>query len=202
MTSFHRLPASILACVLWTQAALCADFNGPQDAKPHVRAIHIDRPLQISGRLDDTLWRSAQSVSLPYETDPGENTPAPQQTFASFLYTRDYLYVGFRCHDSRPNEIRANMTDRDRIYKDDFVMAVLDTYADNQRGYEFAVNPYGVQADLMRTLNGEDDTFDLVWQSAAARNDSGWTAEMAIPFKSLRFSGREEQTWSLLLYRV
>jgi len=54
----------------------------------------------------------------------------------------------------------------------------------------------------MKTLNSEDESFDMVWQSAAARNDSGWTAELAIPFKSLRFPNQREQTWSLLLYRV
>lgn len=94
------------------------------------------------------------------------------------------------------------MTDRDRIFQDDFVMAIIDTYSDYQRGYEFAVNPFGIQADLMKTLNNEDSSFDLMWHSAAARNDSGWTAELAIPFKSLRFPNTGEQKWSVLLYRV
>ena len=176
--------------------------DGDRETKPLFRATRIERPIQLSGKLDDPLWRLGQPVNLSYEIQPGENTPAPQHTLAMALYTRDYLYIGFRCFDSNPNEIRANMADRDRIFKDDFVMAVFDTYGDHQRGYEFAVNPFGIQADLMKTLNNEDESFDVMWQSAAARNDSGWTAELAIPFKSLRFPNNGEQTWSVLLYRV
>jgi hypothetical protein len=172
------------------------------EIKPLFRAIRIERNIQLSGRLDDPLWRLGQPVPLSYEIQPGENSAAPQHTLAVALYTRDYLYIGFRCFDSNPGAIRANMTDRDRIFQDDFVMATLDTYGDHQRGYEFAVNPFGIQGDLMKTLNNEDETFDVLWQSAAARNDSGWTAEIAIPFKSLRFPNIGEHKWSVLLYRV
>jgi hypothetical protein len=172
------------------------------ETKPRCLATRIERAIELSGKLDDPLWNLGQPVALAYEIQPGENIAAPQRTLATALYTTSHLYIGFRCYDSRPQEIRANRTDRDRIFSDDYVMAVLDTYGDYQRGYEFAVNPYGIQADRMKTLNSEDGTFDLVWHSAAARNDSGWTAELAIPFESLRFPNRHEQKWSLLLYRV
>lgn len=181
---------------------LAIGMDGDRDTKPLFRAVRIERPIQLTGKLDDPLWKLGQPVNLSYEIQPGENIPAPQRTLAMALYTKDYLYIGFRCYDSNPGEIRANMTDRDRIFQDDFVMATLDTYGDYQRGYEFAVNPFGIQGDLMKTLNNEDASFDLVWHSAASRNDSGWTAELAIPFKSLRFPNTGEQKWSVLLYRV
>jgi hypothetical protein len=198
-----RMTVSVLAFLCSSMSshfAFCSD--GERETKDRFQAVRIDRPLQLTGKLDDPLWKLGRPVHLLYEIDPGENTPAPQQTTAVALYTGDYLYVGFRCFDTRPGEIRANVTDRDRIFQDDFVMVVLDTYGDRQRGYEFVVNPYGVQGDLMRTLNSEDETFDALWHSAAVRNDSGWTAEFAIPFKSLRFPNVAEQKWSVLLYRL
>jgi hypothetical protein len=199
-----KSPAIFLATLLFFFSISQSTYggNGDQDSKPRFQATRVERSVQLTGKLDDPLWKLGQPVNLSYEISPGENVRAPQITFATALYTNDYLYIGFRCYDSDPGVIRANMTDRDRIFQDDFVMAILDTYGDFQRGYEFAVNPFGIQADLMKTLNNEDESFDLVWHSAAARNDSGWTAELAIPFKSLRFPNVGEQKWSVLLYRV
>ncbi len=172
--------------------------NAPQ---PRFEAVRIDRPLQLSGKLDDPVWQQAKPVYMDFEFDPGENTPAPQKTEVRALFNREHLYLGFRCHDTSPNEIRANLSDRDKIFQDDYVIVSIDTYNDYQRAYEFAVNPFGIQGDLMATLGSEDANFDLIWHSAAAKNDSGWTAEMAIPFKSLRFPNRPEQTWLIHLVR-
>lgn len=170
--------------------------------KPVFIATRAERPIRLTGKLDDSLWATSPSVELKYEVQPGENVPAPQRTLAIALYDSENLYFGFLCLDTRPNEIRAHLADRDKIFEDDFVIVILDTYNDNQRGYELAVNPHGIQADLMRTMNNEDESFDMVWQSAAAVNDSGWTAELAIPFKSLRFPDEAEQEWTVLVARI
>ena len=151
--------------------------------------------------MDDPLWTTAQVVDLPIEMQPGENIPAPQRTTVHILWNQDYVYFGFRCFDGNPAAIRAHITDRDKIFDDDYVIVLLDTYGDNQRTYELFVNPYGIQGDILRTGSNEDDSFDTVWESAAALNDSGWTAEMAIPFKSLRFPVSAEQRWIMLLGR-
>jgi hypothetical protein len=170
--------------------------------KPDINAIRIDKPITLSGRLDDPLWLKAMPVELKYEAMPGENTPAKQRTIAMILYNQDYIYIGFRCYDSVPGSIRANLSDRDKIFTDDFVLATIDTYNNYQRGYEFAVNPFGVQGDLLMMGTGmEDPSYDMVWQSAAEKNKEGWTAEMAIPFKSLSFSSSESQSWTICLLR-
>lgn len=159
-------------------------------------AARIADDIRLSGRLDDPAWNGAQPVELPYEVTPQENTPAPQQTSARIVYNDRNIYFGFRCSDTNPSEIRAHVTDRDKPYDDDFILVILDTYGDYQRSYEFLVNPYGVQADLLRTGNSnEDDRFDTIWESAAGIDSSGWTAEMAIPFKSIRFPSTGEQRW-------
>ena len=177
-------------------------FEVPDTSKPVVRAVRIEGNLPLTGTLDDSRWEAAQPVSLRYEIQPGENTPAPQSTTVRILYNSEYVYFGFDCQDTNPDAIRAHITDRDKIYDDDFVIILLDTYGDYQHTYEFLVNPYGIQADLMRTGTNEDDSFDTVWKSAAAMNSHGWTGVMAMPFKSLRFPAINNQVWSVLLGRI
>ncbi|HTY38920.1 MAG TPA: carbohydrate binding family 9 domain-containing protein, partial [Bacteroidota bacterium] len=169
--------------------------GAPDSVKASSVATRINGKLLLTGKLDDPRWNLAQPVELPYEVTPGENTPSPQRTSVRVLYDDQNIYFGFECADTHPSEIRAHVTDRDKPYDDDFVLVILDTYGDFQRSYEFLVNPYGVQADLLRTSNNEDDSFDTVWESAATIDSTGWTAEMAIPFKSLRFPAQSTQKW-------
>lgn len=171
-------------------------------AKPEIGAIKIDEPLILSGKLDDPAWLKALPVELVYEASPGENTPARQRTTAMILYDRENIYIGFRCYDTLPGAIRANLSDRDKIFGDDYVIVTIDTYNNFQRGFEFAVNPYGIQGDLLMMGGGnEDPSYDMVWQSAAAMDSTGWTAEIAIPFRSLSFTKDESQTWTINLLR-
>jgi len=175
--------------------------DGADTGRPIIRAARIEGDLKLTGKLTDPRWQRAEPVDITYEIQPGENIPAPQQTAVRVLFNADYVYFGFDCKDSTPSAIRAHITDRDKMFDDDFAVVLLDTYGDYQRTYEFMVNPYGIQGDILRTGTNEDDSFDTVWESAAAINDSGWTAEFAIPFKSLRFPSVKEQRWVVMLGR-
>lgn len=151
--------------------------------------------IKIDGKLDDTAWRTAARAANFVERDPGDNIEPPVKTEALVTYDKDNLYVGFVCYDD-PSKIRATMSQRDQYGDDDEVAFLLDTYGEAAWAYEFQVNPYGIQKDLLWTkTHGEDKGFDLVWESAAHVNDSGYTVEMAIPFASLRFPSGEVQTW-------
>ncbi len=186
-------------CAFFAHAAA---FEMPDSARPQFYAARIEGNIPMTGRLDDPRWQKAEIVAFGYEIQPGENTPAPQKTFARVLFNGEYVYFGFDCRDTDPKAIRAHISQRDKIFDDDFVVILLDTYGDYQRTYEFCVNPFGIQADLLRTGNNEDDSFDTVWETAAAENDEGWTAVMAIPLKSLRFPATKEQKWTLMMGRV
>jgi Domain of unknown function (DUF5916)/Carbohydrate family 9 binding domain-like len=166
-----------------------------------VKAVKIDRDIDLTGKLTDPLWKTAPRVQLNYEIQPGNNTPAPQKTTAMVLYNSRYLYLGFKCYDTAPSSIRAHITDRDNAFNDDFVGAIIDPYHDHQRAYEVFENPFGVQMDGMRNGNNEDMSFDMIWYSKASLNDSGYTAEMAIPFSSMRFPTKEVQNWGLEIFR-
>ncbi len=156
---------------------------------------------RIDGRLDDAVWTNARVLENFTEVDPGDNVRPKVKTQAMIAYDDENLYVGFNCSDD-PKDIRATITDRDGIFRDDFVGIMIDTFKDQQNGYEFFVNPHGIQGDLRRTGNNEDSSYDTVWQSAGRINDDGWSAEIAIPFRSLRFPDAEDQAWGLHIMRI
>jgi hypothetical protein len=157
--------------------------------------------IRVDGVLDDAGWAGALRWDLPYEWSPGDNVTPPVET--DFLVTFDErnLYVAWRCRDPRPAEIRANYMDRDSIntfVQDDHVVLMIDPFDDERRGWQFRINPMGVQADAIFSENEgiEDFSYDLIWESAAKIGPDGWVAEVAIPFSQLRFP-REggPQTW-------
>lgn len=159
--------------------------------------------IKIDGILENGEWDSAFKINLNYEIDPGNNIKPPVKTVAYVTYDSDNLYVSFIAYDDKPGEIRANFSDRDSSYRDDFVGIALDPFNDERRGYEFFVNPYGVQMDLKRTeSNGEDSSWDTIWDSAGQITDYGYVVEFAIPFKSISFPKTAEiQTWGFWAFR-
>lgn len=176
--------------------------QSPTAGKPVMAAFKIDKPIKITGKLDNPIWQAASPIELNYEVMPGENIQAPQKTLVRALYDDKNIYFAFQCFDTNPKQIRANLSDRDKIFQDDVVGIIIDTYGDLHRAYELMVNPYGIKADLMRTGNNEDESFDMIWETAASINDKGWTAEMSIPFSSLNFPDKEEQIWTMVVMRI
>jgi len=177
-------------------------------AAPSGKTYRISRataPVKVDGVLEEEVWSSAEKIELPLETFPGDNLPARVRTEAQIAYDGGFLYVAFRAHDPEPGKIRAHLSDRDKASNDDFVGIVLDTFNDERRGFEFFVNPLGVQMDL--SINdvggGEDSTWDAIWNSAGRITPSGYTVEISIPFTSLRFRrSAGEQTWGIDFLRV
>jgi hypothetical protein len=163
-----------------------------------VSEIHID------GKLEEPAWQEALVIELPYETWPGENITAPVRTEALLLYTKSHLYVGFRAFDPDPGKIRANFTERDQIYDDDFIALFLDTFNDERRAFAIRSNPLGVQADdiMVKSLE-EGVSWDAIYESEGQLTEFGYTVEMAIPFNQLRFQRSSgDQVWGLNLRRL
>jgi hypothetical protein len=166
--------------------------------------FHISRAAEepeIDGKLDDAIWKHVVTLDNFAEITPGENTEPSVNTVAYLAYDENNLYVGFLCYDDAPDAIRATVTDRDAIFSDDFIGIMIDTFRDQQNGYEFFVNPFGIQGDLRRTGNSEDSSYDAVWHSGGEILENGWTAEIAIPFRSIRFPDADSQEWGLHVIR-
>jgi hypothetical protein len=157
---------------------------------------------RIDGILDDPMWAQAVRLGNFCEISPGDNVRPQCETEALFAYDDENFYMGFICHDDSPRKIRASVADRDEMFSDDFAGIILDTFGDKQTSYEFFINPHGVQGDLRRVQNSEDESFDTVWQSGGHINSRGWTGEAAIPFRSLRFPDRYEQEWLVHILRI
>jgi len=171
-------------------------------------AVKTNSPPKIDGRLDDSCWRLTHSSTGFIQLDPEEGEPAREQTIVRVLYDEDNLYFGIECSDSEPERIDARMAPRDGlVYPGDMIGLVLDTYHDHQNAYGFYTNPYGTcldfhtEGDGSRDWGGTDYGWDGVWRSEAKINDKGWSLEMAIPFKTLRFSRGKEQVWGINIQR-
>src|SRR5512139_3134419 len=112
---------------------------------PPVRAERLTAPIVIDGSLDDAGWKGTEPIDITLEVDPRENLPATQRTTAWLAYDDRMFYVAFLCHDTDMGRLRAQLTERDNAFNDDGVLFFLDTFGDNQRAYEFFVNPLNVQ---------------------------------------------------------
>jgi hypothetical protein len=158
--------------------------------------------INIDGDLSEPVWKNAKKYGNFSEVDPGDNTKPPVDTEVQMFYDKDNFYVAFTCYDSNMSKLRATMTDRDKMFNDDFVDVFFDPYAEGKQAYELVVNPYGVQGDLQWQTNGnEDPSLDIIWYSDAKIYKDKWTVEIAIPFKSIRFPDKNVQEWSIHLLR-
>jgi hypothetical protein len=168
---------------------------------PVLRAERVQGIISIDGDLGDSGWRLAGKADNFAEHQPGDQTRPPVNTEAFITYDENNLYVAFVCYDD-PSVVRASLCERDRIWADDNIVLAIDTYGDAAWAYELAVNPYGIQGDLLWSRNyGEDSGYDLIYETAGKLTDSGYQIEMAIPFSSLRFPNRAEQVWKMDFWR-
>ena len=189
--------------------------NPPKAVKPAAPtyAINIPEfpsPPRIDGVLDDTFWETGTLIEDFTQFEPLEGGTPSEKTKAYLGHDREYLYVALRCFDSDPKAIRACLTPRDKAQADDGITLYLDTFNDRKRAFVFQINPCGIQTDGVLTEGSGRrrmgfDRFDRNWDTfflADAQVDKlGYTVEMAIPFKSLRFPNSSSQTWGIKIQR-
>ena len=156
---------------------------------------------QIEQFLDGHSRADMQRIDDFRQRQPGDGVSASRKTAAWIGYDDKNFYVVFVC-ESPPGQTRAHLSRREDISLDDVVGVFFDTYHDRQRAYEFFVNPLGVQLDGIASEGRKEDfSFDTLWDSEGRLTTDGFVTLMAIPFKSLRFSADETQTWGFGLVR-
>ena len=152
--------------------------------------------INIDAVLDEDAWKDALIMDLNYEVRPGENIAPPVKTEVLITYDEARFYAAFRCYDPEPQQIRAHLTDRDKLWGDEWAALVLDTFNDERRTFDFFVNPLGVQGDQIESSAGEGGSWDAIWASAGRITEWGWIVEIAIPFTSMRFQRTDgPQIW-------
>lgn len=158
-----------------------------QERTKSIRVSRLESAPRINGILDDPCWQTIQPVSGFFQYDPINGVKASEETIVWVAYDQHNLYLAFRMVDSQPEKIWAELTPRNEYEHNDSITLILDTYNDKRTSITFTLNPKGVQKNSVETI----------WKSGATVDDKGWTVEMAIPFKSLRFSTAEEQIWGI-----
>ncbi len=153
----------------------------------------------IDGLIDDECWVQCE----PYEGEftafrPTADIPMTQSTDVRVAYDSENLYVSAFMYDPDPSRINHQLGARDNDFPVDKFYIYLDTFNDDSNCFIFVVTVDGIQIDYKYTeVNGQDRDWDAVWSSEVAMSDSGWTAEIAIPFSVLRYSSAEEQVWGV-----
>lgn len=183
----------------------------PLADRPNVAPTRTSEAPDIDGRLDEASWSAAARLGGLVQQMPLDGSPASEATEILLCYDDDHLYIGVRARYADPSIMRANRVDRDRAGADDLIRIFFDTFLDQQRGYAFEVNAYGVQGDgtISRSSGGgpipsPDRSWNTLFDTGAQIVEDGFTAEIAIPFKSLRYPGRgdgESHRWGLQVIR-
>ena len=156
----------------------------------------------IDGRLDDPVWQQAPSASRFITWLPDFGAELSERTVVYYAYDAENLYFAFRAFDREPGKIKASIAARDTIRPDDWICINLDSFNDQQALYSFYVNPLGIQADSRFAANKEDLGFDAVWFSAGRIDAEGYSVEVRIPFKSLRYNRRNPVTMGVVVERM
>lgn len=176
-----------------------------------------DGGVRIDGRIDEPRWREAAVLAGFTQYEPVEGIEATEPTEVRVFYTDEAIYFAVRAYDSEPDQILARLGERDRsVFGDDWVRIMLDTFDDQRQAYVFYVNPLGIQTDglwiegLRRGRGGMfgggggvsiDFNPDFIWESDGRVDEEGWSAEIRIPYVSLRFREVPEQSWGIQVAR-
>ena len=182
------------SCSACRNALLCILLSvNPLSSAESGRSIEVQKcassPL-LDGKLDEPDWQRAELLTGLTAVKPVPGRPMSERTEARILFDQTALYIGVRCYDSNPAAISARGRERDgTVASGDHVAFFIDTFADRRNGYMFAVSPDEGRYDALVSNHFSKDTdWDGIWSVHCTTDAEGWTAEIAIPFKSLSYS--------------
>ncbi len=181
---------------------LLSFITNAQDKKQLAITRTTEAP-KIDGILDDAVWKTAQEATgfTQFRPDVGVTDTEANKTVVKMTYDDTAIYIAAYLYDD-PEKIMRQFTSRDNFGQSDFFALVLNPNNDAQNDTQFFVFSSGTQADAIANPSiGEDFGWNAVWDSAVQINDDGWSLEMKIPYRTLRFSNREVQTWGLQFHR-
>jgi hypothetical protein len=186
---------------------------------PSVAAYRIGpnaEPMHLDGRLDEAIWREAAVATGFRQREPAMGEPASEDTDVRVAYDGSTLYIGVVAHDREPDRIIGRIMQRDKLLTpprmgpgvgfggDDAIAIMLDPFDDHRNGVIFATNPNGAEFEALLSDEGRGLNIDWrgIWSVAAARGPEGWSAEFAIPFRSLRFPRSGTGNWGFNVVRL
>lgn len=192
------------------------EFDGPpaplppetisrdNDGQATMRAVRIRQAIDLDGRLDDAVYSTIPGASGFIQQFPREGQLATEPTEVWILFDDHTLYVSGRCHETEPDRAVATELRRDHnnIFQGDNITVVFDTYLDRRNGFFFQTNRLGALRDQAISEGQQLIAWNTAWNVRSAATEDGWTFEMAIPFKSLRYRRPGPQVWGINFRRV
>jgi hypothetical protein len=223
-----------LAGLAWMQGLARAQQNilpqGQTRAKKRVRAVRIQTPPTIDGRVNEAVWEDVEPTRDFLQQFPDDGQAATEPTEIRIAYDDDNLYFGIICYDSQPDNIVVTQNRRDAPLNDtDAIQILLDTFGDGQQAFIFGTSPTGIEYDGQISKAGINRggagsparaggqggrggaqrggaasfnvNWDGVWEVRSQITERGWESEMVIPFKTLRYRAGADITWGLNVFR-
>lgn len=192
--------------IFFSSYAQDAEVFKPDSIKKNIQAVETTNSLKVDGRLNEAEWKQTPGSSQFTQIEPFQGKTPNHRTDVKVLYNRRFLYVGIVSHDSLGRKaIRATDFQRDFSTRShDFVALSFDGFNDQRNAMLLATNPYGVQRDLLSFDDIYFDTdWDALWRVRTSRSDSGWVAEIAIPWETLRYRKPADsaQNWGFNVVR-
>ena len=193
----------LLLCLLWLPNLLVAQ-NG---LSPQVQIKKTNSPIELDGVANEPAWREADVAGDYWQTFPMDTSLATAKTEFRLTYDDKFLYIAAVCYKTTESDYFVTPSLR-RDFRGsgiDLLTFVLDPFQDQTTAFLFGINPFGVQREGLVSNGGATrDDFDLSWDnkwySAVKVYDDYWLAELAIPFKTLRFK-EGSTTWNINSYR-
>jgi hypothetical protein len=195
-----RVSGLALLGLLVSAAAPAAQTIQSPDGRRSVQAVELRTPIVLDGALDDEAWAAAEATGDFLQAEPNDGQPASEPTEVRIAFDREALYIAVYCRDTDPAALIVNDIRKDFAQgEQDSFEVLLDTFADRRNGFVFITNPEGARSDTQIANEGREvnQSWDAVWRVASKRQDDGWTAEIWIPFKTLRFEPGEGRTWGV-----
>ncbi len=184
-----------------------------------VEAVRVEQAPNIDGDMSDPIWQSASPFVEFRMVEPQPNQQPTEKTELRILYDNTHLYIGVICFDSEPSRISANSMAHDsaggsggggrgwgyghrpRVSSDDLIRILIDPFQDKRSAYIFYVNPLGARSEGLVYGGNPSLDWDGIWTAKSRRLDSGWSAELRIPFKTISFKPGLE-VWGINVERV
>lgn len=193
IVTVRRYRRGVIGSICLVSLPSAAQAQPPQVAPTGRSARYAEvavtaQPITVDGMLDEGVWRSAATIGDLVQRQPEPGGSPSERTEVRLLRDEMNLYIGVIAFDSNTGAIVASQMARDGdIDSDDRIEILLDTFRDQRSAFYFATNPAGALVDGLAFSNELNTDWDTSWEVRTRRTDLGWTAEFAIPFKSLSF---------------
>lgn len=186
---------------------LCLNSNAQMPEPKQLPAKRTSQTVKIDGNIDDAAWKDATIASNFIEFRPkiGALEDPASKSVTYLMYDNEGIYFGGYLYERTKDSIASELTGRDGFGNNDFIGIIFDTYKDHLNGFEYFITPLNEQMDAKQSLNtngnGEDFSWNAVWQSATVIHEDGWSFEMFLPFSAIRFGDKNVQDWGLNITR-